>query len=134
MSFVTAKGDISCTCCAGSHALGVCTRFKSWAADSRTQWARENRLCFNCLSIGHWIQKCKAKPNCKECSRKHHTLLHLSPDKRQSREEPTPVKLAVCASIVNPPPSVVLGTALVHVCDCSGSLQIDSVRLLYYML
>ncbi|XP_008188319.1 uncharacterized protein LOC103310776 [Acyrthosiphon pisum] len=128
MSFVTAKGDATCPCCAESHALGICARFKSWSAKGRTKWARENRVCFNCLNVGHWIQKCKSKPNCKECSRKHHTLLHLSPDELQGGEEPPPVEPAVCASVVNPPSlhrssAVVLGTALVHVRDNTGSVK-----------
>jgi len=127
-SFVTAKGDASCPCCAESHSLGVCTRFKSWSAKGRTKWARENRVCFNCLNVGHWIQKCRSRPNCKECSRKHHTLLHLSPDEMQGGEEPPPVESAVCASVVNPPSphrssAVVLGTALVHVRDNTGSVK-----------
>ncbi|KAL4136057.1 hypothetical protein QTP88_007625 [Uroleucon formosanum] len=49
------------------------------------------------------IRKCKSRPNCKECSRKHHTLLHLSPEEMQGGEEPPLVESAVCASVVNPP-------------------------------
>lgn len=44
MSFVTAKEDTSCPCCAESHPLGVCTSFKSWSVKGRTKWALENRV------------------------------------------------------------------------------------------
>jgi len=66
MSFVTAKGDSSYPCCAESHSLSGCTLFKSWLAKGRTQWARENRVCFNFLNVCHWIQKCSSNPNCRD--------------------------------------------------------------------
>ena len=38
--------------------------------------ARKNKLCFNCLSKGHSVDDCPSRHSCRECGRKHHSLLH----------------------------------------------------------
>lgn len=126
MSLITSKSDNKCPCCSEAHKVASCTQFKSWSAEERIRWTREHRLCFICFSTEHWVPQCKIKANCLKCSRKHHFLLHTDDERRNNKETP-PSNTSLCASVRRPPASpatsVVLGTALVHVRDRSGSWQ-----------
>jgi len=128
-SLVTSKSNSTCPCCAGSHALTACARFKNWDPDKRARWTCDKKLCFNCFSDEHWALKCNAKSSCKNCTRKHHSLLHhmSSSRDRDIRNEPPAAKASLCASVPRPLPhqasSIILGIALVHMRDRSGSWQ-----------
>ena len=65
-----------CPCCNSSHHIYHCSQFKSLTTDKRYNLARRNHLCFNCLSKFHSIEDCSSKATCRECGRKHHSLLH----------------------------------------------------------
>ena len=42
----------------------------------RRKDAKDLKLCYNCLSNKHQIKECKSKVSCRECNKRHHTLLH----------------------------------------------------------
>ena len=44
----------------------------------RAAIVKENRACFNCLTIGHTSRTCRSKKTCSKpgCGRNHHVLLH----------------------------------------------------------
>ena len=65
-----------CQKCNGSHALKVCTEFKSLSVPQRQQFVYKQKLCSNCLSHSHTKQNCSSKFTCFHCKRSHHTLLH----------------------------------------------------------
>ena len=65
-----------CYICHEPHRLWLCDKFKLKPIPGRRGDAKKHNLCFNCLSRGHSIKDCKCKTRCKECQRKHHTLLH----------------------------------------------------------
>jgi hypothetical protein len=48
----------------------------------RIEFGKKEKLCFNCLKIGHLSSNCKAFPNCVfcGCKLKHHSLFHNSYD------------------------------------------------------
>ncbi|KAL4108119.1 hypothetical protein QTP88_018370 [Uroleucon formosanum] len=128
MSFVTAKTDVKCPCCSEQHKLTSCIKFKSWTNEDRVRWTRENRLCFICFGADHWVPRCKSKPNCNKCTQRHHFLLHSSEDESRDKDETPPANVSnvsMCAAVRRSPKpaatSVLLGTALVHVRDRSGS-------------
>lgn len=128
MSLVTSKVENSCPCCSGGHVLTSCTRFKSWDVKERVQWTRDKHRCFNCFSDDHWSPKCKLKPACRDCTRRHNTLLHGPTDDERIQNEPTTSGgTSLCASVprapINQATSVMLGTALVHMRDRSGTWQ-----------
>ncbi|XP_022163934.1 uncharacterized protein LOC111029283 [Myzus persicae] len=129
-SLVTAKSGSVCPCCSESHNLAACTKFKSWPVDERSRWTREHKLCYVCFSADHWAPRCRSKINSSECSRRHHYLLHVPAGERHDKPEtPSPVSApaSCCASVQRPSPqqspAVMLGTAIVHVRDRSGSWQ-----------
>ncbi|XP_008182033.1 uncharacterized protein LOC103309131 [Acyrthosiphon pisum] len=126
-SLLTTKPERSCPCCKASHSLDSCGQFLSLAVDERSNWMRENSLCFNCFSDSHWSNKCRSKPSCKQCSRNHHTLLHMGGRNTKEKVSEPKAKSSLCASHLTPTAStscsVMLGTALVHVRDRSGTWQ-----------
>ncbi|XP_050064833.1 uncharacterized protein LOC126553757 [Aphis gossypii] len=128
-SLVTSRSNSTCPCCAGSHALTSCSRFKNWGPDERSRWTLEKKLCFNCFSDEHWAPECNVKSSCQNCTRKHHSLLHHTSSSRDRdvRNESPAAEASLCASVPRPLPhkasSIILGTALVHMRDRSGSWQ-----------
>ncbi|XP_066922770.1 uncharacterized protein [Clytia hemisphaerica] len=78
-NYLGGKGDSKtpvCYVCNEPHKLWRCERFKQKSIAERRGEARKLNLCYNCLSKGHSIKDCKFQTRCKECQRKHHTLLH----------------------------------------------------------
>uniref|UniRef100_A0A1B0DAL2 Uncharacterized protein n=1 Tax=Phlebotomus papatasi TaxID=29031 RepID=A0A1B0DAL2_PHLPP len=66
----------SCPLCKDKHKLTRCDKFKDLSVSQRKQLVDKNKICLNCL--GHdKKQKCSSKNTCRECQRKHHTLLHF---------------------------------------------------------
>jgi hypothetical protein len=133
-TLITLKPSISennsCPCCKGSHNLASCPQFRdAWSVSERCNWMRDNRLCFNCFSSKHWSNRCFSKARCSICSRKHHVLLHTHELKiAPSSVGALPTDAALCTSALSShsddPLTVLLGTALVHVCDRSGTWQV----------
>lgn len=116
-----------CPCCSDPHTLSSCPRYRSWSVDDRNQWAHDHKLCFNCLGSSHWLRACQSKTRCHTCSIKHHFLLHgATPSRREDGSE-SAGEASLCAaglsSRTNGIPTVILGTALIHVRDRSGTWQ-----------
>ena len=65
-----------CPACDGAHSIYQCTTFGAWTVDRRHSLVRRKHLCFNCLGSNHSIETCTSRRTCRECSQKHHTLLH----------------------------------------------------------
>jgi len=115
---------LSCQYCNNPHALDVCRKFSAQSVDERAKWARGKRICFSCLSPGHWAPSCKTTAKCTICPRRHHSLLHSTgKDITPSPEVASPtVHTSLLSGLGSP--SVVLSTALVHIRDRSGSFQV----------
>ena len=64
----------------------------------RAELIKVRKLCFNCLQPGHRSEDCDG-PKCKQCGRKHHTLLHRenitteTPISKQLAEQPAPKQM-----------------------------------------
>ncbi|XP_076382761.1 uncharacterized protein LOC143260621 [Megalopta genalis] len=111
-----------CPACKANHAIYNCEKFKNSDLNTKTKIVQEARLCFNCLSSGHRVRAC-TRSHCKQCGRKHHSLLHNSEFKRaeegyaatgesDSREPPV-----LTANVANTIGHAVLSTAIVYVKD-----------------
>lgn len=104
--------------------------------DERSRWTRTQGLCLLCFSTDHWTTKCTTKSRCNSCSRNHHSLLHPSVPARNTARPVSPSPpVALCTSTsvstlstrAQSASPVLLGTALIHVCDGSGSRQVMHV-------
>ena len=70
---------LTCRMCEGDHAIYQCEQFKSLKPEARLSFAKENRICFNCLKVGkHAAKECHSRYRCKVqgCQMKHSSLLH----------------------------------------------------------
>ena len=66
-----------CAKCGQAHFLWRCTEFKSLSVEERLSLVRSNRLCFNCLRVGHVASSCVIDTQCLVCKGKHSTFLHV---------------------------------------------------------
>lgn len=110
-----------------------CTEFEKIDAHKRSEWAKEKKLCFNCLQK-HKFGECKSKFNCKKCNKRHNTLLHFSSNievKSQTSEvNKTSLIAAACDKsdgtqtdkVANDPKSNLLATAWVNVSGKNGEM------------
>ena len=88
----------SCPSCKGEHRLFRCSDFGGWDVDRRSQFVRQQYLCFNCLSPAHSVRQCPSKRTCNTCGRKHHTMLHKTEDPVPTNGTPPPGGQALTAS------------------------------------
>ena len=65
----------NCPKCTRHHYLHDCLEFKRESSEERAQFVRSKRFCFSCLKPYHRVQDCGKKGACKDCGRKHSSLL-----------------------------------------------------------
>lgn len=120
------KSD-TCSHCRGKHVINECRKFASLSIDDRNKWARENSVCYTCLSTNHWANKCTSRLRCDTCSKRHHTLLHGFSTQRRAEIALSIGEASLCAASMpakaDDSLSVLLGTALVHIRDHCGTWQ-----------
>ncbi|XP_078495695.1 uncharacterized protein LOC144751223 [Ciona intestinalis] len=66
-----------CGLCNGLHFIYDCKHFRVHSSRERFDIAQEKRLCFRCLSPGHYAGFCPSSLPCQVCNMSHHTLLHF---------------------------------------------------------
>lgn len=66
----------NCAYCKGDHKIVACKAFNALNVNERYNFVRENRLCINCLKLGHMVRDCRAG-TFKECHLPHYFLLHF---------------------------------------------------------
>lgn len=71
----SAKEEI-CILCKKNHFLYNCPIFKEKSIADKYSYAKNNKICTNCLRFCHKTNDCKSKFSCLKCKRRHHTLLH----------------------------------------------------------
>ena len=63
----------------GKHPIWKCEKFKKMNVEERRQKAKEQKLCFKCLSDAHQKQNCFGRLcDVNGCGKPHHRLLHRS--------------------------------------------------------
>nr|CAI5818586.1 unnamed protein product [Callosobruchus analis] len=75
-----------CHICSGSHFIYHCKRFAGLSISDKYKEIYKNKLCSNCLRIGHQRYECRSSP-CKKCNLKHNTLLHENRSARNKNHE-----------------------------------------------
>ena len=78
------KTQQKCNACDGPHATELCKLLWSLEMEPRVEKARERKLCFKCLSLGHNGRGCpNPPPTCGTCNKVgHHTMFHGRPFKK----------------------------------------------------
>ncbi|XP_043285554.1 uncharacterized protein [Venturia canescens] len=81
----TTGSQQSCSLCQQAHFIVACPKFRELTNEQRREKVQSLRLCFNCLGR-HNVSSCQTTTKCKECERKHHTMIHVG----WSRDGSTP--------------------------------------------
>jgi hypothetical protein len=66
-----------CLMCKQSHRLLQCDKFLHMSPQARMHWARQHKLCYNCLKVYNKDHVCSTFM-CRKCGKRHHTLLHMT--------------------------------------------------------
>lgn len=64
-------------CNSSSHNIYQCNEFSSLTPQSRHAFIKNKSLCQNCFGT-HKKEFCKSIHSCKECNKRHHSLLHFT--------------------------------------------------------
>ena len=118
----------TCSYCQQGHYTYKCPSLTGQSVEQRNESVKQKRLCYNCFSANHTVGMCPSHKSCKECGRKHHSLLHrpalskaASPAPAITNQQtPTNVRQVtdvapVLQALNKSPGSVLLQTALVDV-------------------
>ena len=85
------SADQNCPLCNARHDLVKCSKFLKSSVDERSEVIRSKGLCYGCFKSGHVSSGCRNRSICKECGRRHHTLLHgVKPRSTESSPQPEP--------------------------------------------
>ncbi|XP_025995820.2 uncharacterized protein LOC105202869 [Solenopsis invicta] len=113
-----------------NHAIYKCEDYLRLDVSQRIKEARSRRLCLNCLkAASHQTKHCNVKP-CRQCNKRHNTLLHLEQALIKKAETLTESSSAaegkIVATSINHAASVqnkqvLLATAVVKVTDSRGN-------------
>lgn len=77
----------TCKKCNQNHPLRICDNFKALSVKDRIKFVYSNKICANCLSSTHMKTNCTSTKSCRECQKKHHTLLHLQPNQYRNTSQ-----------------------------------------------
>ncbi|KAJ8912621.1 hypothetical protein NQ315_000491 [Exocentrus adspersus] len=129
-----------------------CSSLHGKTPQERFNFAKENKLCLNCLSSQHTTKTCKSSTNYRKCNSRHHTLLHFSresyalntskvtsdcpePTGNKNLEETPSTATTSNATnfcgIVSTTTNVLLSTAVMDIQDIRGNYQRVRVLLDY---
>ncbi|XP_065203469.1 uncharacterized protein LOC135833627 [Planococcus citri] len=95
-----------CACCEKQHLLIDCETFKSKSPKERYEFLKTKNICGNCFYANHKTSECRKSPNCKRCTKKHHTLLHFEEKQSEldtSRNDSSSGSSATCGMFVQGP-------------------------------
>ncbi|XP_046145575.1 uncharacterized protein LOC123988861, partial [Osmia bicornis bicornis] len=68
----------ACPVCRANHLIYQCDQFQNQTPSQRYTTIKSFKRCVNCFSAKHSVKDCTSARSCKQCGKKHHTLLHFS--------------------------------------------------------
>lgn len=78
----------TCQLCKANHFIRDCSQFLAKNVNDRIHVVKNAHLCYNCLSSTHGVKECKSRFGCRNCSQRHHTMLHKGTE-TQTTAQPT---------------------------------------------
>ena len=91
-SIPTSTFKYECSLCAPQkHPL---YKFKNFSFDKKMEHVKTQRLCHNCLALGHKAGECRSHYRCRTCQGKHNSAIHemtLQATTLQQQQQPTPL-------------------------------------------
>ncbi|KYM98772.1 hypothetical protein ALC62_10500 [Cyphomyrmex costatus] len=116
----------SCALCKANHLLYQCSTFLKLTPSQR-EFIKNQKRCVNCFSAKHSVKECTNTRACRQCSKRHYTLLHFdnsaqpvdakspSTSAPTSTESVTVVATHLLSKAVAPSFKILLATARVRV-------------------
>ncbi|XP_026462759.1 uncharacterized protein LOC113365404 [Ctenocephalides felis] len=108
------------------HRVYNCFKFKKLPITQRQEILRLNLHCEKCLEPAHSPDVCKFSQNCKICQKKHHTMMHVYNDNKDSTSEEkvrsSETTQKVLFSQESNSISVLLATAIINIENTRGEL------------
>ena len=89
------------------HKINKCFSFIAKTLAERTKFIRDNRLCFGCLTEGHFTKECQMRQTCDVCKRRHPSCLHDEDRMTGVKDVESAVSLSVNGSGVTSSSTVV---------------------------
>ena len=124
-------------CHKGNHLLQSCKDFRTQDSTSRYQTVQRLNHCFNCLSSEHRVRECPSKRNCRECGRRHHTMLHKTEMQTPTTTEPTATNNGTALTAAIPDHTAVIQTCQVLLetggRTCAARAMLDSGSTLSFL-
>ena len=124
-------------CHKGNHLLQSCRDFQTQDSTSRYQTVQRLNHCFNCLSSEHRVRECPSKRNCRECGRRHHTMLHKTEMQTPTTTEPTATNNGTALTAAIPDHTAVIQTCQVMLetggRTCAAWAMLDSGSTLSFL-
>ncbi|XP_067613899.1 uncharacterized protein [Eurosta solidaginis] len=118
----TIEKNMKCSKCSDLHELHQCTEFLNMDVKSRREFVTSKRICYNCLRLGHISNNCRSKFSCRNCRKRHHSLLHE--EEQQTDKLESFVDSAVSVNFhALPAINTLLPTAVCQVRDSYGCKQ-----------
>ncbi|XP_065082363.1 uncharacterized protein LOC135704787 [Ochlerotatus camptorhynchus] len=154
------KHELKCVMCKNNHELWKCDKFKELNVSEKYSSLKKWGSCFNCSQRGHRTSGCSSSHNCRDCGKRHHTLLHSgsvpnrvpvesttnvndeSKAAPSSSKKPDAVQLesatTLCVSAAIPSKQTLLSTAVVMVNGGSSAhypcrVLLDSASQLHFV-
>lgn len=124
-------GKKECLACGSEHDTPKCSKLAAMTVPKRWDWAKETRICFQCLNSKHRRFKCKSKKcGVNECKMPHHALLHAARESAPERET-APEEDVITASthLAGKSTQVLLKVCPITIKGCNGR-EINTYALL----
>ena len=93
-SYATQLENKKCTVPTSDQSVARTEEFKGMTPTQRKQYVQTKNLCINCLKAGHSVANCPSKFSCRQCNKKHHTMLHIERFNQSRRFEKANVSTA----------------------------------------
>ncbi|XP_076397912.1 uncharacterized protein LOC143266164 [Megachile rotundata] len=97
----------ACPVCQANHLIYQCAQFQNQTPAQRYAMIKNFKRCVNCFSAKHTVKDCASERSCKQCKRKHHTMLHFADITRSNSNDAItssqPRNVTASANIATPP-------------------------------
>lgn len=133
VSHAASTVNLSCPSCKANHLLYQCPTFVNQTPSQRYEFIKNCKRCVNCLSAKHvTLKECGSSRVCKQCQKRHHTLLHFEspvpssgsnqPSTNTSIDKPDNKEVTshLLSRSVSPMSQILLATARVRVHSRQG--------------
>ncbi|XP_029166951.1 uncharacterized protein LOC114937603 [Nylanderia fulva] len=123
VSHTASTVSFACPLCKANHLLYQCSTFLKQTPSQRFDFIKQRKRCLNCFSSKHSVKDCSNSRVCRQCNKRHHTLLHFDSSTPPVQTESPPATSAnvnevmshLLSKTVAPNSNILLATARVRV-------------------